>query len=67
MQQKNVGTNQLISIDNMEKKLDNNIDRLENDGSTDISHNKKKEEEQIRCGLALYSFDDEYEWYIEKI
>jgi len=29
----------------MEKKLDNNIDRLENDGSTDISHNKKKEEE----------------------
>lgn len=31
--------------------------------SNNTSHTKKKEE-QIRCGLVLFSFEDEDEWYI---
>ena len=27
-------------------------------------YNKHKEEEHIRCGLALFSFEDEDEWFI---
>jgi len=44
------------------KKLDKNIDIRKpiKDGST----NKQEKEEHIRCGLNLYSFEDEDEWYI---
>ena len=46
-------------------KSGKNIDRPENDGSTNISHNKHKEEEKIRCGICLYSSEDEDECYID--
>eukprot|EP00253_Pinus_taeda_P025650 PITA_25650 len=49
------------------KQPDKNIDvrRLEKDQSTNIYHNNRKEEEHIRCGLSLFSFKEEYEWYID--
>ena len=34
-------------------------------GSTNITHNKQKEEELIRCGHSLFSFKKEDEWYID--
>lgn len=44
-------------------QLNKNIDirKSEKDGSTNKQENKK----QIRCGLALFSFEDEDEWYID--
>jgi len=49
------------------KKSDKNIisKRPEKDGSTNTSHNNQKEEEKKRCGLALCSFEDEEELYID--
>lgn len=49
------------------KKPDKDIDvrRPEKDGSTNIYHNKNKEEEQTRCGISLCSFEDDDEWYID--
>lgn len=50
------------------KQPDKNIDvrRPKKEGSTNISHNKQKEEEHIRCGLALFSFEEEDAWYIDR-
>lgn len=45
------------------KQPDKNIvsKRLNKDESTGTYHIKKKEEEQIKWGLALCSFEDEYD------
>ena len=39
--------------------------QLDKNRFTNTSHIKQKEEEQIKCGLALCSFENEDEWYID--
>ncbi len=55
-------------VDSLQDKQPNNnivIKILKKYGSTITSHIEKKEEEQVKCDLALCSFEDEDEWYID--